>query len=171
MSARYPTGVCTCARDVSDPMPCYDHVSIDNLWLVCNWVNFGSAPIMHIHQAVGQSISHFLYKTTMYYYGIFCERRSPCSICEPWTSARFKYDPIGGPVLPPPHPTKTLLYDEKRPLWCQLSCWWNIDAEYARAHVTYYTLAQLPWPHHSIARIQQCNFVMFRWELVPSACM
>ena len=148
MSARREPGVNTCARDVSHPMPCYDDVSIDRLWLVCNWVNFGSAPIMHIHQAVSQSISHFLYKTAMYYYGIFFERRSPCSICEPWISARFKYDLIGGPVLP--HHTKTLLYRRTSDL-CNVN--WavgeTINAEYARAHVTYYTLADLPWPFNS----------------------
>ena len=50
----------------------------------------------------------------------------------------------------------------KQPLWCEFSFSWRTDAEYARAHVTFYTLAQLPWPHHSKARVQQCNFVMFR---------
>ena len=62
-------------------------------------------------------------------------------------------------LAPPPKHHYTT---NKRSLWCQFSCSWNIDAEYARAHVTFYTLAQLPWHHHSKARVQQCNFVMFR---------
>ena len=42
-----------------------------HMWLVCNWVNFGSASIMHIPKAAGESIRHFPYKTTTYYHDTF----------------------------------------------------------------------------------------------------
>ena len=158
LSARRETGACTCSRDVYHPMPCYDDVSIDSLLLVCNWVNFGSAPIMHIYQAVGQSISIFYTKLQCVITVSFARGVPLVPSVSPAHLHNLNMVRLAGQPSPPP---RTPLYDEQA--WCQFSCSWNMDEEYARAHVTFYKLAQLPWPHRSIARLQQCNFVMFRW--------